>query len=361
MACIIKKPSLNSKGVITFTTQERDKVIFQDQEVYNLIGQMKKDWIVGLHHNWHDYHFRYNPIFDFSMAGEGDLGDPNTPLVPMDACNFIPQPFFNDKETKKVWDVLYVTRAVTFKRLPLFLKTIRKLYDEGHKLRVLLICCIPPYDIDPADIVADYQSMFNLEERKTFTLIPLKHDYPFTFDPVVLSHFYHSSKVFVHFAPDERRCRVVANAVASKLKIVCREDCASIIPKQFRGEPLYYRVNSDEEYDKAILKAVSDFDNNHVDLSKQSYEFSTDHTSKQLKGYLEKFLNITAEDMRDQDFNFNNLDIRMGRHHQVSIGPNKIDCNISNLISFLSTEQFLNEFNSGIQDVERHMFERFLK
>jgi hypothetical protein len=51
MACIIKKPSDNSKGVITFTTQERDKVIFPNKDVFEKVISLKEKYVVGLHHN----------------------------------------------------------------------------------------------------------------------------------------------------------------------------------------------------------------------------------------------------------------------------------------------------------------------
>ena len=37
------------------------------------IEAIKDRYLIGLHHNWHDWEFRYDPLFDFSMAGEGDL------------------------------------------------------------------------------------------------------------------------------------------------------------------------------------------------------------------------------------------------------------------------------------------------
>ena len=92
MACILKIPD-NNKGVVTFTTQERDKLIFQDKSIFESVMSLKKNYVVGLHHNWHDYHFNWNPLFDFSMAGLGDLGNSNVPLVTLDACNFIPEYF----------------------------------------------------------------------------------------------------------------------------------------------------------------------------------------------------------------------------------------------------------------------------
>jgi glycosyltransferase involved in cell wall biosynthesis len=292
------------------------------------------------------------------MAGEGDLGNSNVPMVTMDACNFISDEYFSKEPTKKVWDILYVTRAVTFKRLPLFLKTIRSIYDKGFKIRVLLICCIPPYDIDPPNLIEMYQHMFSLEERKIFTVIPLEHDYPFTLDHTSLSHFYHSSKIFTHFAEDERRCRVVGMAVASKMPVICREGSASIIPDEFKKEPYWYKV-SNEEYDDVIIRAVNEYDINK-DLSDASYRFNIEYTSNELKTQLSRFLEIDINDMNDKDFNFNNLDIRLGRHHQVSIGPNKVDITIDQFIDFLNSSMIHDSFDYSIPDLERYLLNMYV-
>ena len=69
MATILKAPSLidESKGVVVFTTQDRDNFIVGNSKLENRIQNLKKDWLIGLHHNWHDHKFKYNPIFDFSF------------------------------------------------------------------------------------------------------------------------------------------------------------------------------------------------------------------------------------------------------------------------------------------------------
>ena len=126
MATILKAPSLKdgSKGIVVFTTQDRDNFIVGDNKLENRIQNLKNDWIIGLHHNWHDHKFKYNPIFDFSFAGEGYLIETNnTPFnkIHLDACNFTPD-FFRFSNNEKNWDILYVARAVFFKKIPEFFK-----------------------------------------------------------------------------------------------------------------------------------------------------------------------------------------------------------------------------------------------
>ena len=351
MACLVKIPDQNSKGVVTFTTQERDKLIFSDGNIFQKIVSLKEKYVIGLHHNWHDYGFRYNPLFDFSMAGIGDLGNSEVPLVTLDACNFIPDDFFASSG-EKFWDVIYVTRAVYFKRVELFLKTIKKIYSSGRNIKVLLVCCIPPEDATPKNVIEDYMSIFSSQERKFFTFLPLTHDYPFCLDPSTVGFLYRSSKVFTHFANDERRCRVVANAGATAMPIVCMPDPASIIPENLRVPPYCYIVNHDDDYSNKILEALDDY-NKGNDLSKISESFSTKHTSLELKNQLQKFLNVNSKDMNDNSYNFNNLDIRLGRHHSISYGPNKVDMSINEFSQILNDKNILDKiWSSSSKDIE---------
>ena len=353
MACIVKIPD-SSKGVITFTTQERDKLIFQDRLTFEKVYSLKSKYVIGLHHNWHDYGFQWNKLFDFSMAGPGDLGNSDVPLVTLDACNFIPTDFRLSRGEKH-WDILYVTRAVYFKRVEVFLRTIKEIYNTGRRPRVLLLCCIPPEDATPANVVEDYMKIFTQEERKYFTLLPLAHDYPFCLDPATVGYLYRSSKIFTHFANDERRCRVVANAAATQMPIVCMSDPASIIPQHLRESPYLYLVKNDGEFLTQILKALDDFDSER-DLSEIAKHFSVEHTSLEMKRQLVRFLGVSPESMLDDSFNFNNLDIRLGRHHSISYGPNKVDMSLSNFIALALSEESLKEtWNSRNPDFEKSL------
>lgn len=350
MACLIKIPD-SSKGVITFTTQERDKIIFTDRNIFSKIVDLKSKYVIGLHHNWHDYGFRYNPLFDFSMAGHGDLGNSNVPLVTLDACNFIPNDF-QYSNGEKYWDIIYVTRAVYFKRVNLFFETVKKIYSSGRKIRVLLVCCIPPEDATPINVTEEYMKIFNEEERKYFTFLPLAHDYPFCLDSSTVGFLYRSSKIFVHFANDERRCRVVANAGATGMPIICMKDPASIIPEHLRVSPYCYIVENDNDYTEKIIQALNEYDKDR-NLSEISKYFSTKYTKIELMNQLTPFLG-SKESLNENSFNFNNLDIRLGRHHSISYGPNKVDMTIDKLIDICSDEKTIkNLWSNESSDFEK--------
>src|SRR3954468_22280128 len=117
MACLLKAPEGSLKGCVVFTTQERDLVISKSAELRAFVEVLKQRYVIGLHHNWHDHQFHYDPLFDFSMAGEGDLvgaDGKGFARVPMDACTFAPS-CYSAPRGEPFWDILYVARAVAFK------------------------------------------------------------------------------------------------------------------------------------------------------------------------------------------------------------------------------------------------------
>lgn len=363
MACILKIPN-EDKGVVTFTTQERDKLIFSSPSLQSKIGDLKDRWVVGLHHNWHDYNFQYNPLFDFSMAGEGDLRG-NFPLVEMDACNFIP-PCYKYSE-KKIWDILYVARGVSFKRLPLFFQTIKELYRSQATLpKVLLICPIGDESVSEGEVHKLYNN-FTDEEKEVFTLIAPTHSYPFPYSSEVLASFYSHSKIFVHFADTERRCRATANAWAAEMPVVCRDDPASILPKKLKEPPFYYRVEHDGQYIEKIALALNEYEMYHrglkYDFGKVKTKFSTKYTIYRLIVKIEKLFDFKSKNncslgWAQLKWNLNNGDIRLGRHHSISVGRNKVDVSLDTFILSLYNDELLKRIiHPNVEDPEKFMEE----
>jgi glycosyltransferase involved in cell wall biosynthesis len=349
MACIVKLPSAEHKGVITFTTQERDRFISGAPRVEKAIGRLRRSWLVGLHHNWHDFAFRYNPLFDFSMAGEADLierdGRPFA-LVPMDACNFSPLDFHPPAPGgEKFWDVLTVARPVFFKRLPLFLETIRRLYDRRLLVRVLCICPLPPYRRSDRktifyELEQRHQAMFTAEERKYFNLWVPRHDYPFPLDLTTLAHLYRASRVFVHTANDERRCRVAAYAWSSGLPVVAMDAVASLLPGALQRPPFWFKVDRDDGYADAIMSAIA-ATREATDFAPVRALMSEEHTRGALADRLKALLaraQPAAAGLKVSDFALDRLDIRLGRHCEYEHTANTLR---------LPLELFLEDLESG--------------
>jgi len=331
MACLLKLPANGAKGIITVTTQERDFQIAKDRSLRNRMLGMKDRWIFGLHHNWHDHNFNYDELFDFSMAGDGDLVEVNNKefsRISLDACNFVP-PFFFKKSGEKFWDILYVARAVNFKNIPEFFRVIKNLYTRGHLLRVLFLCPVPPFDPNDKKSVfygirEEYDRIFTEDEKNIFTLLTMDYRYPFPLDLESLSFFYRSSKVFVHTADDERRCRVAAYAWSSGLPVIGMDCVGSLLPESLRRAPYFYKANSHNDFEGQIIKSLSEISPHEWFDDEINRVFKESEVCSKLAEELEKMATSKNEMYCPGGLFTNNLSIRLGRHHNGVSGPNSV-------------------------------------
>ena len=360
MACILRAPSADSCGVMVVTTQERDHQINGDSELRKAIDALKGRWLIGLHHNWHDWHFKYDPLFDFSMAGDGDLievGGKAVPRIPMDACNFV-QETFHPGVAEKFWDILYVARAVNFKRIPEFFDAIRKLYDQGHKYRVLFICPVAPYDPKEEKTVFYkirdvYDKMFSESEKDLFNLLTIDYRYPFPFDLNTLAHFYRSSKVFVHTADDERRCRVASYAWASGLPVVGMECVGGLLPSEARESPYFFEPKSYADFPAEIIKAISSLPAQGWDQVLMQETFSEAYTPNTLDLWLSRMAERRGLAYQAGRLSRANLSIRLGRHHNGVEGPNCLKAVLLDFVHWLDSSHDKLPALLELQDPER--------
>jgi hypothetical protein len=342
VASLLKPPTAGRRGVVTFTTQERDRFVHRDPALRSQIEALKSRFLVGLHHNWHDYSFRYDPLFDFSLAGKDDLREVDGvefPLIELDACNFVPEDFYPTRG-EKFWDVLFVAHPVYFKRVPQLFDAVRRLYDRGLNYRVLHICPMPPYRRSERetvlyDVRERYESMFSDDEQSLFTLLTVDFRYPFPFDLSSLAHFYRSSRVFIHTANDERRCRVAAYAWAAGLPTVASAAVGSLLPEQLRREPFFYEVGADDQYDVQLERAVERARAEELDFSEVRGEFACDYTVPRIDRELMSLAGGEAAYSTAPIYG-SGLDIRLGRHHGIGVNRNSVPQTVSDFVRFLS-------------------------
>lgn len=347
MACILKAPTTKSKGILIFTTQERDNLILKDFLLQENIIKLKDKWVIGLHHNWHDYNFDYNPLFDFSMAGQGDLIERNKrkyKLVDMDACNFVPD-FFKSNHGEKFWDILYVARAVNFKKIPEFFKCVRELYNHKHNFRILFICPIPPYDKENEkttfyNIRKVYDKLFSEEEKDLFTLLTIDYRYPFPLDLETLAFFYRSSKIFVHFADDEKRCRVAAYAWASGLPVIGMSCIGSLLPEKMRLEPYFYQVDSYSHFPSKIIFCLKQIKTQQKKSNIQTEKlFKDQYTLLTLEKKIRRIFKSMGLFYCEKNMYEHDLGLRLGRHHELGSGQNTVNMKMTTFIEFLLKNQ----------------------
>ncbi|MCH4544438.1 hypothetical protein MK632_01390 [Rhizobium changzhiense] len=341
MACFLKAPEGDSKGCVVFTTPERDNVVRSSAGTRATLERLKKRYLVGLHHNWHDYSFRYDPLFDFSMAGDGDLIEVNNApfaRIPLDACNFSPDCFLQPRATEPFWDILYVARAVAFKGIPELFATVRALYDTGHMYRVLFICPTQKKTELPgiANLREHFEAMFSPRERQLFTLLTLDWDYPFPLDLHTLAFFYRNSRIFLHPAPEERRCRTAAYAWAGGMPVVANEHVASILPADFHKPPYLFKYENSSDIPYAVISALNYVETSNSDWSAVSGEFSGITSAAKVDAMLAKIAAVSGRGrMSSHAIVTTGLDIRLGRHHLLAVGGNRIGYSIEEFCNVL--------------------------
>lgn len=341
MACILKLPDSISKGIISFTSPENKEIISIDSSIKKYLEENRKDWIYLLHHNWqpceHDY------FFDSSLCNNMDLTNSGN-CLDMDCCNFSPG-IFSPSSLEKDFDLFFVTRAVTFKRLEVFFNVCKDLLNKRPKTKILLICTIPEVNCDPHDPRSMYLNMFTREQRKNFLCLFFDYDYPFTVDKYFLSHFYKSSKVFLHTASYERHPRVCSYAWSSGIPVVGYKDLATFLPKEFQKKPFFYEVNSDSEYVEKIIEAI---DSEKMPYDEIKYYVNENFSSERLLKKLENLFIEKNEKFIREGFYLKNLDFRMGRHCQISLGDNNLNNSIPDLMEIAK----IHRIENSCQDLE---------
>jgi len=366
MASILKIPTENSKGVLIFTSREKVEFIDKNKEIHKRIELLKNNWIVGLHHNWHDFKYYHDSLYDFNMAGETDLISADGKdffHIPIECTHFTPN-VFEFSNTNKMWDILYVGKAVGFKKIPEFFKSIRALYDQGLMYRVLFISPVPPQCkkniVNPAyfcNIREVYNKMFNAKERKLFNLLTLEYEYPFPFDLETLSYFYKSSRVFVFTSDDERRPRTVAYAIASGMPTVLMKSVASLLPLNKQIKPYVYLADSYNEYPKLISEAIefTKSENYTKERMKDSMqEFNIEQNLLKLRNiFKDKFFIDLFEDNRKYALLYN-LDIRLARHYGFGEDGHSVGWSLESLLNYLEQRSF----KEMMDDMNGNDFER---
>jgi len=180
-------------------------------------------------------------------------------------------------------------------------------------------------------------SSFNEAEKSCFTFLTLNFSYPYPFDLETLAHFYRASKIFVHTANDERRCRVAAYAWAAGMPVVAKKSVGSVLPSAVQTPPYFYQAKRYSHFSQLIQDALAQYDQQPLPCENLARDWTLITTmSERLKGQLK----IWCGNDSDNYFALTKLDIRLGRHHGISLGANKIGWNLHTLLQYLAERDY---------------------
>lgn len=358
MACILKIPDGENKGVISFTTVERDRIIYRNQNIQNQIKNLKDRWSIGLHHNYYDHNFKYDSLFDFSMV-QNDLliqtkdKRNDFPKVYSHTLNFTPQ-IFHPTKNEKYWDILHVSRAQKTKGIEEFFKVVKKLFDKGYYYKTLLICSIPEKgDFSNKNLVHNtrelYDEIFTKNEQEYFTYLSLDYNPPYPLSIDVISHFYKNSKILLNSGGDERHGRVNAYAWACGMPVVALERMEEHLPENLVKEPIIYSSDKYSDFPELVIKALGyvDDDYNIKDFEEVINFSSETYNSEKIIKNLQPFYSNTDKTSDSKYFNLNNLDKRIARHHGFGASTNGVHWSLQELIKYLN-QRSIEELNQDV-------------
>jgi hypothetical protein len=249
---------------------------------------------------------------------------------------------------------------VKFKGVFEFIEAVRKMYDEGQDYRVLLVCPVSNTADDVtewsvAKIRAEHERLFSEPERKRFTILTLEFDYPFPLDLETLSVFYKASRVFVHMAPDERRVRTAGYAWASGLPVIGAAGVGSLLPEPLRRPP-YFFDRAKLDFAEGVRQGLHF---SGADFSLARNAVSESETKKTLQAELFSIFMRMRIAPNNGPLAGEGFDIRLGRHHGLSTGANRIDQALEAFVAYLRSapdEELARDSQQG--DCERAIAQR---
>ena len=292
MAFVLKDPVGDSPGIIIFTHKERLFLDCNVPPVKKALSELRKHYVFGMH--WGAHHPNVSPptIIDFHLAGPGTVSFARPVRhIPLCSRNFTPA-CFKPASLPKYWDVINISRPIRQKRLDDFFQVIRRVYDQGHLLRVLLLCPWPPRMDDPSwwyrELEGDYLRMFSESERQYFSLMRLQHGPvgAFPLPQETIAYFYNVSKFFCLFSEHEGESRVIAEALLCGLPVVVRETLLGggrdyLTPENSRT------FSSLDEAAEQFIEIANNHHHYSFDTSKLEIELSERHTKSKLQRALQ--------------------------------------------------------------------------
>jgi hypothetical protein len=238
--------------------------------------------------------------------------------IPLASRNFLPDRF-HDMGLERWWDVVNVSRPIRLKRVDQFLAAVRLAYDQGHRLRVLVVCPVP-FEI-PTDrswygaIYDDYLRLFDAAERETVTLLMLRGDgYPFPLSQTTLAWLLNTAKALALFSEQEGEARTVAEALACGTPVVVRRDVRGGAD-DYLDEANSRRFGSVEEAAAALVELAGP-DAVRIPPGRHERDFLERHNAPRLRSLLvERFADRGLSP--DGDWDLVGLDRKLPSHRMT--------------------------------------------
>lgn len=342
MATILKKPSKDSKGIVVFTHKELNYFrgrpskpkglnwfspkFYFDQGLKVLLSpfyqskleKLQKNYVVGIHWGWFARDVKTPSWVNFHLAGKETATFVDNPfIIPLGSSSFTPvcmQPNGADK----YWDIICVAKSTKVKMYDELLKSIRRVYDQGHNYKVLFVVASNMHEPKSdyySDLLDDYNQMFSAKERENFTIIKTDPQTGFQgFSYTFISHLYNQSKVFTLFTQREGVAKVIKEAQLCGLPVVVKSDLEGG-GRDYLNEKNSHTFDTYENSHEALIYAVENYKSFEIDSEGLAKELRADYSLDKLKGHLKDYFQQNDLKFEDNLINTDNLNRRFPAHY----------------------------------------------
>jgi len=334
MACVLKERTSTDKGVIVLTSNDIKLAVKIENE--NLIQNLRKSYIIGLHYNWFPVDVKPPAFVDFIFCPSHELKaetHKEQKVFEYTAQNFVPTIFEKKGNEERSWDFIILARDVEFKNNYFALDTIRAYIDTFNvipkvlflmpkpklsiveKLRNFIFKLINPgihslYSKSHIKTITHgvskyFEHTFTQEERKRIKLIDSYTNYPFMFEREDLSLFLKHSKVYLHFSKSESRGRNISYALVAGAIVVGFEQLEDSIPMELTLGGYFFKALNDLDFIHLMEKALSNIRGEPVQDSAFNHFRELVNVPRLINFCMENFK------LSNENWNTSNLDIRI--------------------------------------------------
>jgi hypothetical protein len=138
----------------------------------------------------------------------------------------------------------------------------------------------------------------------------------------------------VHSAPDERRCRVAGYAWAAGIPVVGMNCIGSVLPKVLREPPYFFECADYASFPGAIIAAL-DSARTGPDFTPARQHVSQEPAALEMIAMLGALAQSRQLALSPHPVNATGFDLRMGRHHGIAFGTNRLEQDLGAFVTIL--------------------------
>ena len=370
MAHIFKQPTHDTKGILIFTHKEmtwffgrtksnllkslakkplkKSSEIVSDFlsriDISSLFKKIRRNYFVGVNIGADPQRINFPINCDFYLAPK-EVTPPNERIfkIPLNSRNFTPRCFY-DRKYEKYWDIICISTIHKDKNLDLFLKNIRKIYDQGYNYKILLITRQNTTQKSSnvySSLMDDYYNLFTFDERQNFTILHLSPEVAFPgLSREVIAHFYNSSKIFTLFSQSEGVSKAISEALCCGLPVVVKNDLRGGGRDYLNEKNSLYFTSYEKAYE-VLIKAIENFDKFKIDSEQIRTQLGEESSIEELKKYFKILYEKHGYSFDRKLINTDRLNVRFGSHLNEGIEWNRGRYDTADIVSKKQLKIFL--------------------